>query len=89
AEIARRGIEDGTAEATMLARREEARKRQAIAVEILSGHVVKYQATNLYGWIELPPGWTSVEFVAAAMEAGVAPLAAFAADCARKAGMTS
>ncbi len=74
AEIARRWIEDGTAEATMKARREEARLRQAIAIEILSGQVVKYQATNLYGWIELPPGWTSVEFVAAAMEAGVALL---------------
>jgi len=74
AEIARRWIEDGTAEATMKARRKEARLRQAIAIEILSGQVVKYQATNLYGWIELPPGWTSVEFVAAAMEAGVALL---------------
>ena len=74
AEIAKRWIEDGTAEATMIARRNEARRRQTIATEILCGHQVKYQATNLYGWIELPPGWTSVEFVAAAMDAGVAIL---------------
>ncbi len=74
AEIARRWIEDGTAEATLIARRKEARLRQAIADEVLSGFKVTHQTMNLYGWIELPGGWTSAEFVAAAMDAGVAVL---------------
>jgi len=74
AEIARRWIEDGTAEACMHARRKEAGLRQSIATEILSAHCVKYQAMNLYGWIELPGGWASAEFVSAAMDAGVAVL---------------
>ncbi len=74
AEVARRWIEDGTAEATLIARRKEARKRQMIADEVLSGFGVKHQTMNLYGWIELPSGWTSREFVAAAMDAGVAVL---------------
>ena len=74
AEIAKRWIEDGTAQATLNARREEARVRQAIAIEILGDHRVKYQSMNLYGWIELPDGWASQEFVSAAMDAGVALL---------------
>jgi len=74
AEIARRWIEDGTAEATLRARRREAGLRQVIAAEVLSGFGVKHQAMNLYGWIELPPGWTSREFISAAMDAGVALL---------------
>jgi len=74
AEVARRWIEDGTAEATLIARRKEARKRQMIGDEILSGFNVTHQTMNLYGWIELPPGWTSAEFLSAAMDAGVALL---------------
>ncbi len=74
AEVARRWIEDGTAQATLMARRKEALLRQLIAAEILGEFGVKQQAMNLYGWIDLPAGWTSVEFVSAAMEAGVALL---------------
>jgi DNA-binding transcriptional MocR family regulator len=74
AEVARRWIEDGTAETTLIARRKEARLRQIIAKEILGDYGVKHQDTNLYGWIELPAGWTSREFLSAAMDAGVALL---------------
>ncbi len=74
AEIAKRWIEDGTAQATLEVRRLESRKRQSIATKLLSGHQVKYQAMSLYGWIDLPSGWTSDRFVATALEAGVAVL---------------
>lgn len=73
-EIARRWIENGTAVSILNARCNEARIRQEIAAEILLGHPVKSQPTSLYGWIDLPPGWSSQEFIAACMEAGVAVL---------------
>lgn len=74
AEIAAHWINDGTAAATLQAKRAEARARQAIARAMLGGHIQPTQETSLCSWIELGPGWTSDGFVAASLAAGVALL---------------
>lgn len=74
AEIAARWIGDGTAAATLAAKRAEATKRQAIAREILGRHAHPTDGASLCSWIELAPGWTSDGFVAAALADGVALL---------------
>ena len=74
AEIGARWIRDGTAAATLAAKRAEARARQAIARDILGRHAQPTQGASLCSWIELGPGWTSDGFVAAALGEGVALL---------------
>lgn len=74
AEIAARWISDGTAAATLRAKRAEARARQAIAAEALGSHAHPAGGASLCSWIELGPEWTSDGFVAAALAGGVALL---------------
>ena len=72
AELATRWIRDGTAARLELARREESLARQQIAREELgeladSAHPSAYQL-----WLRLPGRWQSGDFVARAMQRGVA-----------------
>jgi DNA-binding transcriptional MocR family regulator len=72
AHIASRWIRSRTAREILRANRAEATRRQAVATRLLSGF--KWHATRFsyHGWLELPEGWTTAEFVARARRARVA-----------------
>lgn len=74
AEIAALWIKDGTAAATLKAKRAEATARQAMARAILGRHAQPTHAASLGCWIDLGPGRSSDRFVAAALDDGVALL---------------
>ncbi|WP_342639984.1 PLP-dependent aminotransferase family protein [Rhodoligotrophos ferricapiens] len=71
-EIASRLIEDGTAQRLAEEQREELRKRQAMAADLLSGQLVRALPTALHMWVALPESWRAEGFVAAANARGVA-----------------
>lgn len=70
AEIACRWIDDGTAEGTIAANREEARTRNALAAELLGAENFSSQPTGSYIWLRLPRAWRSVEFAEEAARRG-------------------
>jgi DNA-binding transcriptional MocR family regulator len=72
AHIASRWVRSKTARDILRANRAEAMRRQALAARLLSGF--KWHATRFsyHGWLELPAGWTTAEFVAQARRARVA-----------------
>jgi DNA-binding transcriptional MocR family regulator len=80
AAIASTWIRDGTADALVLARREEAKARQALARELLDGADVRTHPEAYYLWLRLPEPWTSERFAAEARVRGVVvtPAEAFA-----------
>jgi DNA-binding transcriptional MocR family regulator len=71
-EIAARWIVDGTALRLMAARREEQRRRQALAAHILNGLPIRSQPTAMNLWLELPDHWPADAFALAARNRGVA-----------------
>ncbi len=71
AEIARRWIDDGTADRTVAARREEAKIRTDMAKNILSKLDISLQKTGYHAWLKLPEPWTSADFVRVAEESDV------------------
>ena len=71
-ELARRWIEDGTAERSVHRKREICRRRLAIGKERLAPAVSLSHASSCHMWLELPDGWRSDLFVAAARARGVA-----------------
>jgi len=82
AAIASLWIRDGTADALLAARREEARARQALARERLAGADFDAHAEAYYLWLRLPESWRAEAFVAEARGRGVlvTPAEAFAVD---------
>ncbi|WP_162918850.1 PLP-dependent aminotransferase family protein [Taklimakanibacter deserti] len=80
AEIAYRWIEDGTADRLAQVQRDELRKRQALAGEILAGQSFRSLPTGLHLWLDLPEAWRAESFVAQlrAQGAAVTPAEAFA-----------
>jgi DNA-binding transcriptional MocR family regulator len=72
AHIASRWVRSRIAREILRANRAEATRRQAIAARLMSGF--KWHATRFsyHGWLELPAGWTTAEFVAQARRARVA-----------------
>lgn len=62
AEIARRWIEDGTADRTLAAKRIEAASRVELTTNILSGLDITMQKTGYYAWLRLPEPWTAGDF---------------------------
>lgn len=80
AEIAYRWIEDGTADRLAQLQRDELRKRQALASEILAGQSFRSLPTGLHLWLDLPETWRAESFVAQlrAQGAAVTPAEAFA-----------
>jgi DNA-binding transcriptional MocR family regulator len=72
AHIASRWVRSKRARDILRANRAEAMRRQALAARLLSGF--KWHATRFsyHGWLELPAGWTTAEFVAQARRARVA-----------------
>lgn len=82
AEIARRWIEDGTAEALSAFQRDEAAARQAMARELLPAPYLEANPHGFHAWLTLPPQWTPELFRMAAQDRGVKVLVggAFAVD---------
>ena len=66
AEIARRWIDDGTAERVVEAKRREA----AVRIDLLRRHLEPTDARlwlgGYYGWLEMPPDWSASTFARAA-----------------------
>ncbi|MEZ2218459.1 PLP-dependent aminotransferase family protein [Rhizobium sp. RCC_161_2] len=75
AAIARRWIEDGTAEAVLAAIRQESKGRQAIAAELLPAAHVLADPEGFHIWLRLPPAWSRGEFTARLRSAGIGVVA--------------
>jgi len=71
AAVASAWIRDGTADALLQARREEARARQAIARDRLVSADVETKPEAYYLWLRLPEPWRRDSFVAEARARGV------------------
>jgi DNA-binding transcriptional MocR family regulator len=71
AAVASAWIRDGTADALLRSRREEARARQAIARERLAGADVETKPEAYYLWLRLPEPWRRDAFAAEARSRGV------------------
>jgi DNA-binding transcriptional MocR family regulator len=72
AEIARRWIEDGTTDRLATLQRDELRKRQALAREILAGNAFRSQPTALHLWLDLAGERRVDAFLAELRSRGVA-----------------
>lgn len=72
AEIAYRWIEDGTADRLAQVQRDELRKRQALAAQILVGQSFRSLPSGLHLWLDLPETWRAESFVAQIRTQGVA-----------------
>ena len=53
------------------ANRAEARRRQGVALDVLGGFKWRAHPEAYHGWLELPDGWSSAEFVMECRRAGV------------------
>ena len=71
AELASQWILDGTADAVLRAKREEAAVRNGIARHIFDGWPLVTRNSGFFCWLPLPEGWTGIRFADAAREAGV------------------
>ena len=71
AEIARRWIEDGSADGLVRWHREQARARQEVAQRLLSAHVGDSQPQSYHLWLPLPEQWRMDAFAAEALRRGV------------------
>jgi DNA-binding transcriptional MocR family regulator len=76
AEIAYRWINGGTAERLAQLQRDELRKRQTLAAEVLKGQSFRSLPTGLNIWLDLPEVWRGKPFVATLRAEGVAVTAA-------------
>lgn len=72
AELTARLLVSGTAEALIAARRDGARRRNAIAEEVLQGYTLLGSAESLSRWLVLPAGMTGTAVESAAKQKGVA-----------------
>ena len=82
AHVASDWVRSGVARDILKANRAEAARRQAAASRVLRGSAWRADRFGYHGWLELPDGWSSGEFVAQARRRGVAltPAEAFAAE---------
>jgi DNA-binding transcriptional MocR family regulator len=72
AQIASRWVRSRIAREILRANRAEAARRQAIATRLLSSYAWHAERFAYHGWLHLPSGWTTSEFVAQARKARVA-----------------
>ncbi|MFE0426598.1 PLP-dependent aminotransferase family protein [Streptomyces sp. NPDC058953] len=79
-EAASRWQRDGTVRTLVLAKQRQAAARQLTARRLLAGFSIRTEPMSYHCWWELPDGWRSDTFVAAAARRGigVVPAAAFA-----------
>jgi DNA-binding transcriptional MocR family regulator len=71
-EIATRWMEDGTADALLDARRQEARARHELARRLLGRLEYRAHPDAYHVWLTLPDPWPSAAFAARARQSGVA-----------------
>lgn len=71
-EAAFRMMTDGTANAIVRAKRKDAARRQAIALEELSAHKIRTDPRAYHLWLELPKPWRAEQFAATAARKGIA-----------------
>ncbi len=71
AQIASRWIRSRTAREILRANRAEASRRQTLATRLLSTYSWRAKRFSYHGWLELPKGWSTAEFVAHARRARV------------------
>jgi DNA-binding transcriptional MocR family regulator len=71
AEIASSWIRDGVAMRLLNAYRAEANARQALAARYLAACDWHAHADGYHGWLQLPDGWTTAEFMMQARRQGV------------------
>ena len=71
AHIASSWVRSNTAREILKANRAEAARRQAVAGRVLSSFRWRAERFSYHGWLELPNGWTTSEFVTQARRAGV------------------
>ncbi len=71
AKVMNHWIANGVADKTIRLKREEARKRNQVAKEILGGHQFSMQDTGYFVWLQLPEEWNSTDFAREASEHGV------------------
>jgi DNA-binding transcriptional MocR family regulator len=71
AEIARRWIDDGTAETLIRWHRSESEARQRIAARILGGLPYRSQPFSYHLWLSLPDPWTTTALVGHVEDRGV------------------
>ncbi|SSC73870.1 unnamed protein product [Ciceribacter sp. T2.26MG-112.2] len=62
-EIATRWVENGMAQNLVRIQREEARKRQQVAADILGDHIASSHPLSLCAWLKLPPHWTEESLI--------------------------
>ena len=72
AHIASRWVRSRTAREILRANRAEATRRQALATRLLSAFNWHATRFSYHGWLVLPDGWSTAEFVAQARRANVA-----------------
>lgn len=79
-EVAARWIHDGTAEATMLRKREEAGRRYDMVTRILGGQSINGRRGGYHVWLDLPDAWDSTGFANEARRRGapISPAETFA-----------
>lgn len=82
AHIASDWVRSGVAREVLAANRAEAARRQAVASRVLGGWGWRAHRFGYHGWLELPEGWSSADFVAQARRRGVSvtPADAFAVE---------
>ncbi|MDD6087994.1 MAG: PLP-dependent aminotransferase family protein [Desulfovibrionaceae bacterium] len=71
AEIVSQWILDGTADRTILAKKEEARLRNGIARAIFDGQGLVSRETGFFCWLRLPSSWTGIDFARAARKENI------------------
>jgi DNA-binding transcriptional MocR family regulator len=71
AELASTWLLSGLYERVVAWKRDETRARQELVRSALDGFSYSPHPASPHGWLELPPGWSSAQFVAAAAERGV------------------
>lgn len=83
AALATTWIENGTADAVLLAIRAETRARQAIAASILPPDVVRTHPDAFHAWLSLSEPWTRQEFASRMRSTGIATVTSDAFALAR------
>lgn len=71
AELVTQLISSGKAKDVLENKREEARKRNGLAIKMLSGYDIKYKPQGFFQWLTLPDKWRGSEFEAISREAGL------------------
>ena len=70
-ELGTRMMGDGTAAEITRLKRTDARKRQAIVAQCLTGFEIMADTRSYHAWLQLPDGWRSEAFAAAAARYGI------------------